>query len=97
MLQSGPLFSGHPVSPLDTPGLSRERVAEDPAQQGAFPGARSLPAAHHRVPLVPASGRGPAGREDGHLAGGDPRFCGPGWRAAGRPTPSDLTDAASRL
>lgn len=31
----------------------------------------------------------PAGREDGHLAGGGPRSCRSGWRGARRPTPSD--------
>lgn len=45
---------------------------------------------YRRVPPVPAPGRGPAGREDGHLAGGDPRFCGL-QRPEGRPGATSLT------
>ncbi|XP_039737043.1 collagen alpha-1(I) chain-like [Pteropus medius] len=82
---------------------SGERVGAGPAQLGSFAGRGACGPPRHPVPPGPASGRGPAGREDRHQADGDPRRCGPEAgperprrsRVAPAPNPESSGDAGS--
>lgn len=97
MLQPGPYSPRAGSAPWTSRALSPERAGAHPARQGAIPGGRRGLGACGPPPPSGPSRAGlrarPAGREDGHLAGGGPRSCGSGGRAARRPTPSDLTVA----